>query len=170
MREKGFTLVELMVTMGIMLVIFGVIASTYLITQRLWRGGFTQITFQSTGRAALEKIARNLRSATGATVLNNGDKIRFVTDPNRTYNSAADDITCEYYVSGTNIIYDPNVNILGNESTILRNVYKESNIQFFQVSKKLAVVTFKVYKNDVLYGAHWSSMTTSVDMRSILDE
>ena len=167
MREKGFTLVELMVTMGIMLVIFGVIASTYLITQRLWRGGFTQITFQSTGRAALEKIARNLRSATGATVLNNGDKIRFVTDPNRTYSSAADDITCEYYISGTDIMYDPNIAVSSNEVTLLRNVTKESTTPFFQISGNLAIITFRVYKNDALYGIHWLSMTTSVEMRNI---
>ena len=156
-----------MVTMGIMLVIFGVIASTYLITQRLWRGGFTQITFQSTGRAVLEKIARNLRSATGATVLNNGDKIRFVTDPNRTYNSAADDITCEYYISGTDIMYDPNIAVSSNEVTLLRNVTKESTTPFFQISGNLAIITFRVYKNDALYGIHWLSMTTSVEMRNI---
>jgi len=167
MKEKGFSLVELMVATAIMLVIFGVIASTYLISQRLWRGGFTQITFQSTGRAALEKMARNLRSAIGAAVLDSGNKIRFVTDPNRTYSNASDDITCEYYISGTNIMYDPNTAVSGNEVTLLRNVTKESTTPFFQTSGNLAVITFKVYKNDALYGVHWLSMTTSVEMRNI---
>jgi len=167
MKNKGFTLVELMVTMSIMLVIFGVVTSTYLITQRLWKGGFTQIALQSTARVALDKIARNLRSATAAAVLDSGDKIRFVTDPNRTYDNAADDITCEYYVSGTNIMYDPNTAISGNESVLLRNVSKESATPFFQTSNNLAVITFKVYKDEALYGAHWSSMTTSVNMRNI---
>jgi prepilin-type N-terminal cleavage/methylation domain-containing protein len=167
MREKGFTLVELMVSMSIMLIISGVVASTYMITQKLWKGGFTQISFQSTGRFALDKIASNLRPAIAASHLDNGDRIRFTLDPNRTYNDASDDITCEYYVSGTDIIYDPDINISGNELTILRNVYKESNLQFFLVSGNFAVITFKVYKNEALYGAHWSSMTTSVDMRSI---
>ena len=62
----GFTLPELMVSASIMLIILGAVASTYLISQRLWRSGFTQITFQSTGRIALDKIAKNLLSATGA--------------------------------------------------------------------------------------------------------
>jgi len=133
----------------------------------LWKGGFSQITFQSTGRIALDRISKNLRSATGAVILNSGDKIRFITDPNRTYNNASDDITCEYYISGTNIMYDPNVSVAGNEITLLRNVQKESNIPFFQLSGNLAVVTFKVYRSDALYGAHWASMSTSVNMRNI---
>ena len=167
MKEKGFTLVELMVAASIMLVIFGVVTSTYLITQRLWKGGFTQIALQSTARVALDKIARNLRSATAADALNSGDKISFVTDPNRTYSNLADDITCEYYISGTNIMYDPNTAISGDESVLLRNVSKESTTPFFQTSNSLAVITFKVYKDDASYGAHWSSMTTSIDMRNI---
>jgi len=166
MKEKGFTLTELMVAAGIMLIILGVVASAQLISQRLWKAGFTQITFQSTGRIALDKITKNLRSATGATIFDNGDRIRFVTDPNRTYGSASDDVTCEYYISGTNIMYDPNIAVSGNEITLLRNVSKESNISFFQISGNLAVITFKVYRNDALYGAHWSCMTTSVSMRN----
>ncbi|MCX5693091.1 MAG: prepilin-type N-terminal cleavage/methylation domain-containing protein [Candidatus Omnitrophica bacterium] len=167
MKEKGFILIELMVAASIMLVVFGIVASTYLITQKLWEGGFTQIAFQSTGRVALDKITRNLRPAIAATALDNGDKIRFVTDPNRTYSNASDDITCEYYISGTNIMYDQNTVISGNEAVLLRNVSKESTIPFFQVSGNFAVITFKVYKNDAVYGTHWSSMTTSIDMRNI---
>ena len=167
MKEKGAALIELMVAAGIMLVIFGVTASTYLITQRLWRGGFTQITLQSTGRAALDKITKNLRPATAAAILDIGDKIRFVTDPNRTYSNAADDITREYYISGTNIMYDPNTAVSGNEITLLRNITKESTTPFFQASGNLAVITFKVYKNDAVYGTYWSSLTTSINMRNI---
>jgi prepilin-type N-terminal cleavage/methylation domain-containing protein len=166
MKEKGFTLTELMVAAGIMLIILGVVASAQLISQRLWKAGFTQITFQSTGRIALDKITKNLRSATGATIFDNGDRIRFITDPNRTYSNASDDVTCEYYISGTDIMYDPNTAVSGNEATLLRNVSKESNIPFFQVSGNLAVIAFKVYRNDTLYGTHWSSMTTSISMRN----
>ena len=167
MKNKGFTLIELMVAFGIMLIVSGIVVSTYLISQRLWKGGFTQVTFQSTGRIALDKIVKNLRSATGATILNSGDKIRFVTDPNRTYNNITDDVTCEYYISGTDIMYDPNTAVPGNEVTFLRNVSKEGVIPFFQITGDLVVITFKVYRSDALYGVHWASMTTSVKMRNI---
>jgi len=71
-----------------------------------------------------------------------------------------------YYISGTNIIYDPNILVLGNEATVLRNVYKESTIPFFQASGNLIVITFKLYNSDTVYGTHWASMTTSVKMRN----
>jgi len=155
-----------MVAAGIMLIVFGIAVSAYSITHGIWKSGFTQVTFQSAGRTALEKIARNLRSATQGTVLDSGGRIRFVTDPNRTYSDASDDITSEYYISDTDIMYDPNTGISGDEITLLRNVSKESNIPFFQITGNLIVVTFKVYKNDALYGIHWLSMTTSISMRN----
>jgi len=166
MKNKGFTLVELITAMGIMLFVLSVVLSTYMITQKLWRAGFSQITFQSTGRIALDKISKAIRSATGAVILNNGDRVRFVIDPNRTPGDAADDLTCEYYISGTNIMYDPNTAVSGNEVAILRNVIKESTIPFFQISGSLVVITFKVYAADAFYGTHWASMTTSVSMRN----
>jgi len=46
MKSKGFTLIELMIAMGILLIVFSVVFSTYLTAHRLWRGGFTQIAFQ----------------------------------------------------------------------------------------------------------------------------
>lgn len=167
MKNKGFTLVELMVTAGIALSVFGIVTSTYLISQRMWRKGFTQITFQSAGRIALEKISQNLRSAINVSILDNGDRIRFVTDPNRTYSDASDDITKEYYVSGTDIIYNPDNSVSGEEVVLLRNVSKEPGIPFFQASDNFSVVTFKVYKSDAFYGNSWSSFTTSVHIRNI---
>jgi len=167
MNRKGFSLVELIVAAGIMFMVLTVIFTTYTITQRLWRGGFTQIAFQARGRIALTKISENLRSSTGATILNNGDRIRFVTDPNRTPETTSDDVTGEYYISGTDIIYDPDISVTGDETSLLRNVSKESAIPYFQTSGDLAVITFRLYNSDAIYGTHWSGMTTSIKMRNV---
>jgi len=164
--NKGFSIAELLVSLGIALIVFAIIGGTYVTTQRLWRGGFSQITFQSLGRVSLDKICRSMRSATGATILDSGNRVRFVTDPNRTPQDASDDITREYYVSGTDIIYDPNVSVSGDQVTLLRNVNAEPGIPFFQLSGRLAVITFKVFDNNAFYGAHWASMSTSVTMRN----
>lgn len=166
MKNRGFTVIELMIALGISLVVFSIVFSTYLTTHRLWRGGFTQIAFQARGRVVLAKIARDLRSATGATILNNGDRVRFVTDPNRTPGTSSDDVTSEYYISGTDIIYDPDISVSGDQKTLLGNLYKELSIPFFQTSGGLVVITFKLYNSDALYGTHWSSMSTSVKMRN----
>ncbi len=155
-----------MISAALLLVVFSLVFTVYLTVQKLWRGGFTQITFQSRGRIVLSGISRNLRSSTGATILNNGDRIRFITDPARTPQTAGDDITGEYYVSGTDIVYDPDITVSGDESVLLRNVYNESAIPFFQISGNLVVVTFRLYSSDAVYGTYWSSMTTSVKMRN----
>lgn len=167
MKNKGFSLIELTVGMGIMIVVFSVISTTYLITQRLWKGGFTQIAFQSRGRITLAKISRNLRSSTGATIFSSGDRIRFIIDPNRTPETSADDVTSEYYISGTDFIYDPDISVSGDELTLLNSVYKESITPFFQISGDLVVITFKLYNSDAVYGTHWSAMTTSIKMRNV---
>lgn len=166
MKNRGLTLVELMVGIGILVIVFSVVFTTYLIAERLWRGGFTQIAFQSRGRVALEKIARNIRSSTGSTILDSGDKISFDTDPNRTSDTTADDVTSEYYLSGTDIIYDPDTSVVGDEVTLLSDVYKESTAPLFLKSSNLIVVTFKLYNIDAVYGTHWVSMGTSIKMRN----
>ncbi|MBU1853487.1 MAG: prepilin-type N-terminal cleavage/methylation domain-containing protein [Candidatus Omnitrophica bacterium] len=167
MKNKGFTLVELIIAFGIMIIISGLIFTTYLATHRLWRGGFTQTTFQSRGRITLSDIARYLRSATDATILAGGDRVRFDTDPNNTPSTLGDDMTSSYYLSGTDIIYDPDVSVSDDEATLLRNVYKEQAIPLFQKSGDIIVITFKIYNSDAVYGTHWSSMSTSIKMRNI---
>jgi len=167
MNRKGFSLVELIIAMGIMITVFTVISSTYITTQKLWKGGFTQIAFQARGRIVLARISENLRSSTGATILNTGDTIRFVTDPNRTPETISDDITGEYYISDTDLMYDPDISIAGDETSLLRNVSRESAIPFFQISGDLTVITFRLYNSDAIYGTHWAGMTTSVKMRNV---
>ena len=167
MKNKGFTLIELMIAIGILLIVFSVAFTTYLTAHRLWRGGFTQIAFQSRARITLARISRNLRSSTGATILNNGDRVRFVTDPNRTPETSVDDVTSEYYLSSTDIIYDPDISVSGDEMTLLNNAYQESTIPIFQISGDLVVVTFRLFNTDAVYGTHWSNMTTSIKMRNV---
>ena len=167
MKQRGFSLVELTIAMGVMVIVFSLAFTTYITTHKLWKGGFTQITLQARGRIALGRIAGNLRSSVGATILNSGDRIRFVTDPNRTPGTSTDDITADYYISGTDIVYDPDVSVSGDESVLLSNVNKELAIPFFQISGDLIVVTFKLYNSDSVYGTHWSSMSTSIKMRNV---
>ncbi|MBU4342967.1 MAG: prepilin-type N-terminal cleavage/methylation domain-containing protein [Candidatus Omnitrophica bacterium] len=167
MKDKGFTLVETLVALAILMVVFTALAISCVTAQRLWMGGFIQIAFQSRGRVVLEQMAGDLRSSTGATALNNGDRIRFVTDPNRTPQTASDDITSEYYLSNTDIMYDPDITIAGDEISVLRSANREGAIPVFQMSGDLVVITFRLLSNNILYGTKWSSMATSIKMRNV---
>lgn len=166
-KNRGFTIIELIIGMGIMVMVFSIVFTMYLTAHRLWRGGFTQIAFQARGRITLARISSNLRSSTNATILNNGDRIRFVTDPNRTPGTASDDITSEYYISATDIMHDPDISVSGDEITLLSSVYKELTTPFFQISGDLVVITFRLYNSDAVYGTHWAGMSTSIKMRNV---
>lgn len=167
LNHRGFTLVELSIAIGIMLTVFLILFTIYLTAHKLWRGGFTQIAFQSRGRIVLARMARDFRSSTGATIFDSGDRIRFVTDPNRTPATTADDVACEYYISGSEIMYDPDISVPGDEVSVLRSVSREATIPFFQISGDLAVITFRLYNVDAIYGTHWSGMATSIKMRNV---
>jgi len=165
--KKGLSLVEITVAMGIMLMVFAVVFTAYLTAHKLWRGGFTQIAFQSRGRVVLARIADDLRSATGATIFDNGGRVRFVTDPNRTPQTLADDVSSEYYILGDDIIYDPDISVAGDEISVLQQVSIESAIPVFQISGDLVVITFRLFNTDAIYGTHWSGMSTSIKMRNV---
>ncbi len=167
MRNKGFTLVEILVAVAIFLMAWASVTWAYVLSQRLVRGGSISIAMQSNARIAMDKIANNLRTALSATIYDNGNRIRFITDPNRTPETSADDITSEYRLSGTDLIYDPNVSVANDESTVARKVYKETNFTIFQVSGNLVTITFRIYEDTPVYGYHGTNITTSVKLRNV---
>lgn len=166
MKNKGFTIIELLVALGVAIIVFGILTVAYLTTQRIWKRSFSQITVQSQARTALNKMARAIRPAIDASIMDNGSRIRLVTDPNRTIAVTTDDITCDYYISGTAIMYDPDISISGNEVLLLRNVYREGTVPYFQLSGSLAVITFKVSVSDALYGSALAHITGSTKIRN----
>lgn len=167
MRNKGFTLVEVLVAVAIFLMAWASVTWAYVLSQRLVRGGSLSIAMQSNARIAMDKITKNLHTALSASVFDNGNRIRFVIDPNRTPENSLDDITCEYRLSGTDLIYDPNVSVANDESTIARKVYKESNFTVFGVTGNLVTITFRIYEDTPVYGYHGTNITTSVKLRNV---
>ena len=166
-ENRGLSLVELVISMGIMLVIFSIVFTSYVTGERLNKGGFRQIALQSRGRIQLEKISRSLRSAIQSTILEGGDRIRFIIDPNRTPVTTVDDITCEYYLSGAQLMYDPDVSTAGDEVVLLEDVFQEPGEPIFGISDGLIEVTFRLNNDDAIYGTSWSSIGTSITMRNV---
>ncbi len=166
MKNRGFTLVEILVAVAIFLMAWASVTWAYVLSQRLVRGGSLSIAMQSSARIATDKIVRNLHSALSASTYDNGNRIRFVIDPNRTPENTSDDITCEYRLSGTDLIYDPNLIVLNDEGIIARKVYKESNLTVFQVTGNLVIITFRIYEDTPVYGYHGTNITTSVKLRN----
>lgn len=165
-NREGFSLVELMIAISLALVVFSIVWGTYITMQKLFPGGITQVALQSYGRSSLGRIANTIRTATDASVNSGGDTLTITLDPNQTYTNLGDDITAQYSVSGTDIIYDPDTSVSGDDRVILENVQAETGIPFFQESQDLIVVTFKVTKTSPLLGTQNCSLSTTIKVRS----
>lgn len=61
--EKGFTLVELLVTMAIFILLFSTISSLYFFNQKYYSGSEDSAEITQNGRVVLERISRELRQA-----------------------------------------------------------------------------------------------------------
>lgn len=167
MGHRGFTLVEILVAVAIFLMAWTSITWAYVLTQRLVRGGSMSVAIQSNARIAMDKITKNLRTALSASIYDNGNRIRFVVDPNRTPEISSDDITQEYRLSGTDLIYDPDISVSNDETLIGRKVYKEMGFLVFQLDGNLITVTFRIYENTPIFGYHGTNITTSIKLRNI---
>jgi prepilin-type N-terminal cleavage/methylation domain-containing protein len=164
--NKGFSLVEMLVALPLILVVFAVIWGTYITTQKLFPGGITQVALQSYGRSALGRIAGNIRLSTGAVVNVAGDTLTVTLDPNLTYNNPGDDVTAQYTLVGTDIIYDPDIFVNNNEVVLLQNAAVVTGVPVFQKNQDLIVITFKVIRTNIFLGTQSCSLSTSVKMRS----
>lgn len=70
--ERGYTLLEILVTFALLLIVMLGIGSLYLATARSFRESDSQAMLQRQGTLALGEIARQVRNATGATPLSSG--------------------------------------------------------------------------------------------------
>ncbi len=166
MNNKGMTLVEILVSLPILLAIFGTVMGLYITMDKLFPGGIRQATFQSQGRTSLSRVADEVRVATTATINSFQDVLTIVKDPNNTFSNPGDDITSRFSIISGNLIYDPDITVADNDLTLLQNVQQEQSIPYFQITGNLVVITFKVAASDSLLGTQSSAMSTSVKMRN----
>ncbi len=164
-KSKGFTLVEMVVALPLMLIIFTLIWGSYITLQKLFPGGMTQVALQSYGRSALGRVSSNVRYATSTSVNVGGDTLTITLDPNLTYNDLTDDVTATYTVSGTDIIYDPDTSVDDNDVVLLENVAAVTGIPHFQKNQDLIVITFKVTRTNIIFGTQNCSLSTTIKVR-----
>jgi len=67
-KERGMTLTEVMISVGILMLISGIAAFLYLRGFRLWKQSSTQTEIQQQARIALDNMVRNLQEAQAYTL------------------------------------------------------------------------------------------------------
>jgi prepilin-type N-terminal cleavage/methylation domain-containing protein len=83
-NKKGFTLIEIVVTLTILVLLLGVVAATTVLTQRFSTGEYSRVELQNEVRIALAWIDRDVRSSNQI---------------------AINDDSCFILISGTNVRY-----------------------------------------------------------------
>lgn len=63
MKNKAFTLTELLVTIVILVLVIGAVYGTYILNQRAYREGETAAEITQNGRVILERMTREMRQA-----------------------------------------------------------------------------------------------------------
>ena len=155
--DAGFSVLEIMIATAIMALIGSSFVAAYLTGDRLVRQCLSLATVQAEGRLGMEKMERELRMATSASVAAGGDQITFVVDLNgnpsapnyvtRTLIFSAGDGN-EATPADNVLTYDPNTSVAGDEQTVMKNIRRMPGYNIFSVNGK--VVTIKVRISDVI--------------------
>jgi len=126
-RNNGFTLTEMLVAMVTSVMLIGGVWLVYLASMRSWLEGSRNAGLERTAGMILEKIVRGpygrfgLREADigEVQVSESGDSVTYLVDKNdppTTWNN--DDTISRYYQSGTQVIYDPDTSVEGDEQVL----------------------------------------------------
>lgn len=164
MKNKGFTIAELLVASMITIFAFSGALYTFIMLQKFWRGGNTQIVLQSRARIAMDKMIRQIRPGLEAQVLNSGNTLKVRLDPNGTQ-TTTDDIWCQYDVANNKITFIPDISLTNNK-VILENVYKSDTRNIFSVNGKNVSIVFEVKDPTGIFGHKGNYIESSATLRN----
>jgi prepilin-type N-terminal cleavage/methylation domain-containing protein len=148
-RQGGFTLVEMMVALVTAIMLIGGVYLVYLMALRSWAEGSSNVALERTAGVLMDKIVRGVNGRFGLreadigliTISADGHSVTFLADKNdppTAWNS--DDVTSRYYQLGTNIYYDPNSSVAGDEIRLNRF----GNVENLAFSMSRYVVTARL--------------------------
>lgn len=135
--NRGFTLVEMIMAVGVLGILITAVAYTYVLFNSYWVTTEKQAKFQSRGRTTLAAIARTVRNGRSTLVLSDGNKL--VVTGN-------DGIKRSYTYDDDNhaFLYDDNIATINDAVTILDQVYKKSDYIFESGGSGVVEINYRV--------------------------
>ena len=173
LRNKGFSIVELMVTATLLVLVIGGSLRIFAMSQTAWSEGNARMNLQRRASIAVEQMVKGTRGAGEARwhgireanvfALPNGNRID--------YSSPFDTITRSFYLNGTGVVYDPDITVLNNEEVIYdlapggNPADYTTQLTFTQVNARLVQIALVVSQR---VRDKWirASYETNVDVRN----
>lgn len=156
--QRGFTIIELFLVTFIMLLAIGGAIVIYLMLLTAWKEGGVQIALQREASIAMEKMARGIDGMNGIR------EAKSVTLPNTTtirYTSGIDSQERSFYLSGSELIYDPDTSSSDDEFSIAENVRTTA----FSISDNLVTIDLGL-EDQVIDKAINVDLSTQVKLRN----
>ena len=122
--QKGFTIIELLTVMVIMGLVIGGVIAIYTMSATVWKEGSVQVVLQRGGSIAMEKMVRGVYGTDGIREASNVALSVSNTKIEYTNTSEVGGPERSFYLSGSEIMYDPNTDplVLNDEFSIAENV------------------------------------------------
>ena len=106
MKNRGFTLIEIMVVFTVFSIIIGAIYAVFTVGNQSWLQGAAQVDVQQEARRAMDWMIRELRESrdSGITIASGGSSITFEIPSNLGSTDIIWDYQVQYFLSGAQLM------------------------------------------------------------------
>lgn len=140
MRNRGITLIELMIAMALVIIAMAGISVMYLAGQRLVEGGLRQVDIQKDAQIVGERITRWIRPATSVSVLDSGDRLDIIVPLSI---DEDDTVTRSIYYDDEKIYYDSDINDDNPAVEVASGVFKTRD-DIFELDSNIVDIEFGI--------------------------
>ncbi|MBU1083809.1 MAG: hypothetical protein ABIG55_00375 [Candidatus Omnitrophota bacterium] len=161
-EEKGFSLTEVIITAFILTMAIGGMMAFYTMGQKTWKDGNTRADVQRQARIALDVM---VRGAGGTDGIREASSVSLPNTSTIRYISGIDAVERSFYLSGTDVFYDPDTGSGGDEYKIADDVRASPPGLVFALNG--SVVTIEIYTEDQVAGRTLgAALSTKVNLRN----
>jgi prepilin-type N-terminal cleavage/methylation domain-containing protein len=146
-RRRGFTLVEVIIALGISVTAVAAITTSLIYTSRVVQSNLSQLHAGEASRRFYDHIAEHTRSAVHIAVASNGLSVTITQSNGRVESySYADADSNPSTVNNNRIVFDPNTSVGGDQETLVGSITPGSQGWIFQPNtpRPLLNIAFRI--------------------------
>ena len=136
-NKTGVTLVEILIASAIAIIVTTVALTFYLMTCNACMDSSKRAPLQRKAGLAMEKMVRGINGKDG---IREADGVTIFGDTKIEYTSGIDAQERSFYLSGSEMIYDPDTSISNNEFSIIGKVITSDDHPIFSLTDSIVTI------------------------------